>query len=143
MVEINEKDILSLEIRKGINLADEKFRESNINVLNDDDLYYLYNDITWQIIVSVMYYWERDNIIDIIYLANKNIDVNLLNGILNQIKKETYMYGLRIIKDSNNDFLYLYVDKVYNDEIYYVDDKLEKEKVRKSLGCKPYEGIVG
>lgn len=136
MVEINEKDILSLEIRKGINLADEKFREQNINVLNDDDLYYLYNDITWQIIVSVMYYWERDNIIDIIYLANKNIDVNLLNGLLNQIKKETSMYGLRIIKDPNNDFLYLYVDKVYNDKIYYVDDKKTRDDIKSYLEYK-------
>lgn len=136
MVEINEKDILSLEIRKGINLADEKFREQSINVLDDDDLYYLYNDITWQIIVSVMYYWERDSIIDIIYLANKNIDVNLLNGLLNQIKKETYMYGLRIIKDPKNNFLYLYVDKVYNDEIYYVDDKKTRDDVKLSLECK-------
>lgn len=136
MVEVNEKNILNLQIRKGINLAEEKFRKQNINVLNDEELYYLYNDITWQIIVSVMYYWEWDNIIDIIYLSNKNIDVNLLTELLNLIKKETYMYGLRIIKDPNNHFLYLYVDKIYNDEVYFVDDFYDREKIKASLGLK-------
>lgn len=136
MVEVNEKNILNLQIRKGINLADEKFRKQNINVLNDEELYYLYNDITWQIIVSVMYYWEWDNIIDIIHLSNKNIDVNLLTELLNLIKKETYMYGLRIIKDPNNHFLYLYIDKVCNDEVYFVDDFYEQDKIKKSLGRK-------
>lgn len=133
MNEINEKQILNLKIRQGIILAEDNFKKYNKYYLSDDDIY---SDIIWQIIISVMYYWEYDNIIDIICLNNKNIDTNLLNILLNLIKKETYKYGLRIIKDQNNNFLYLYIDKVYNNETYYVDDKNKMDDIEKSLESK-------
>lgn len=133
MIEINEKQILNLKIRQGIILAEDNFKKYNKYYLSDDDIY---SDIIWQIIIAVMYYWEYDNVIDIICLNNKNIDTDLLNILLNLIKKETYIYGLRIIKDSNNAFLYIYIDKAYNNEVYYVDDKNKKEDIEKSLGSK-------
>ena len=52
---------------------------------------------------------------------------------MNLIKKETYMYGLRIIKEPKNNFLYVYIDKVHNNEIYYVDDKKVRDDIKKSL----------
>lgn len=133
MIEIDEKQMLNLKIRQGIILAEDKFKKYNKYYLSDDDIY---SDIIWQIIISIMYYWEYDNVIDIIYLNYKNIDDNLLNILLNLIKKETYMYGLRIIKEQNNNFLYVYIDKAYNNEIYYVDDKNKIYDIEKSLGSK-------
>lgn len=133
MIEINEKQILNLKIRQGIILAEYNFKKYNKYYLSDDDIY---SDVIWQIIIAVMYYWEYDNVIDIICLNNKNVDTNLLNILLNLIKKETYKYGLRIIKDSNNAFLYIYIDKAYNNEVYYVDDKNKKEDIEKSLESK-------
>lgn len=133
MIEINEKQILNLKIRQGIILAEDNFKKYNKCYLSDDDIY---SDVIWQIIISVMYYWENNNVIDTIYLNNKNMDTNLLNILLNLIKKATYIYGLRIIKDQNNNFLYVYIDKVYNNEIYYVDDKKTINNIEKSLGSK-------
>lgn len=130
MIEIDEKQILNLNIRQGILSAEDNFKKYNKYYLSDEDIY---SDIIWQIIITVMYYWEYDNIIDIIYLNNKNIDTNLLNILMNLIKKETYMYGLRIIKEPKNNFLYVYIDKVHNNEIYYVDDKKVRDDIKKSL----------
>lgn len=130
MIEIDEKQILNLNIRQGILSAEDNFKKYNKYYLSDEDIY---SDIIWQIIITVMYYWEYDNIIDIIYLNNKNIDTNLLNILMNLIKKETYMYGLRIIKEPKNNFLYVYINKVHNNEIYYVDDKKVRDDIKKSL----------
>ena len=129
MVEVDEKQLLNLEIRKGIIIARDKFEKYHNYYLNDSDIYL---DIIYQIAISIMYYWEYNNIIDIIRINDTNIDINLLNKLLNMIKKETYMYGLRIIHVTNSNMLYIYIDKVYNN-IYYVDDYNAENEVRKSL----------
>ena len=119
MIEIDEKQMLNLKIRQGILSAEDNFKKYNKYYLTDDDIY---SDFVWQIIISVMYYWEYDNVIDIIYLNNKNIDTNLLNILINLIKKETYSLGLRILRKEN--LLYVYIDKVYNNKIYDIEKSL-------------------
>ena len=109
MKEINEQKVLNLEIRKGIIVARDKFEKYHNYYLSDSDIYL---DIICQIIISVMYYWEYNKIIDIIFINVKNLDNNLFNKLLNLIKKETYHLGLRIIRKQNC----LYASDLYNDQ---------------------------
>lgn len=132
MIEIKEKYILTMIIARGIRIATAKFKK--INKFRIRQIPIVYTDILEEIQKSVEYYNVFDNEIDIIYLDSKSIDDNLLNMLLNLLKAETYTCGLRIIKDSNNNFLYVYMDKVYNKNIYYVDDTKTKDQVKKSLG---------
>lgn len=134
MIKINEKYILRSEILIGIKYAIVKFKKINNCLIRQIPVVYI--DILEQIKKSVDYYDAFNNEIDVIYLDNKNIDDNILNMFLNLIKSETYKFGLRIIKAPNNDFLYVYIDKVYNNKIYYVDDKKARDDIKKSLGCK-------
>ncbi|MBQ4583692.1 MAG: hypothetical protein IJA94_02260 [Bacilli bacterium] len=124
MKEINEQKVLNLEIRKGIIVARDKFEKYHNYYLSDSDIYL---DIIDQIIISVMYYWEYNKIIDMIFINVKNLDNNLFNKLLNLIKNETYHLGLRIIRKQN--CLYLYINKIINKNIYFVESVKEEEAV--------------
>lgn len=140
MIKIDEKYILRGEIMIGINKAKWEFQK--IHKYNSRKGSVVYLDIIEQINDIISYYKLYkvfDNEIEIIYLDSKDIDDSVLNMLLNLIKKETYTLGLRFIKDPNNNFLYVYIDKVYNKNIYYVDDRKAEICVKKALGSKRYK----
>lgn len=128
MKEVDEAKILNLKIRQGITIARDKFEKYHNYYLSDNDIYL---DIIEQISISVIYHWEYNNIIDIIFINTQNLDDNLFNKLLNLIKKETYYFGLRIIRKTN--CLYVYIDKTINQNIYFVENLEEKDNIEKML----------
>jgi len=102
------------------------------NILNKkQDCYVdLYEQITTKIGKGL---FCEDNI-ETIYLS-ETLDENLLDIIINLIRKEIYGTGLKIVLNKDNRTIYMWYEGVINNKPYYVED--EKEiKVLKSLNYK-------
>ena len=105
MIKINEKSMIGIGLVNGIDAAMDKFEKIHSIQFgkNTKDPYALfYRDFVDLTESNSLYEGE----IEIFYLS-ENIDLKLLDVLLTLIRKETYTFGLRILRKEN--LLYVYI----------------------------------
>lgn len=134
MFKINEEILLGIELCNGIATARSEFKKINTfeSPLGQEDPYEILFSDFFEILrkEDLNFYDGKIQVINII----KEVDINLLESLLSFVRKYTHNLKLRVTKSKNNKHIYLCLDKVYNKQIYYVDNDLDAKKVYKSLG---------
>lgn len=130
MFKINEKSIIGIGLVDGLDSAMDNFLQINkvqFGKNTTDPFALFYRDFEDLISESNKLY---DGEIEIFYLS-ENIDLDLLDTFLTLIKRQTYPLGLRILRKQN--FLYIYLDRIINKEIYIVEDFNEQQKLKNTI----------
>ncbi len=130
MFKINEKSIIGIGLVNGLDSAMDNFLQINkvkFGKNTTDPFALFYRDFEDLISESNKLY---DGEIEIFYLS-ENIDLDLLDTFLTLIKRQTYPLGLRILRKQN--FLYIYLDRIINKEIYIVEDFNEQQKLKNTI----------
>lgn len=126
MLEIDEKDILCCVIDDAIvsiyGTMHQKYGKNNFC-----------SDFLSYILTIFQHEYIFENEIETFYIPN-TVEVDALEELLMLVKQKMYKFGLRIIKDDGNEFMYIYLDEVINDKPYYVDNIEKYDEIKKLLG---------
>ena len=132
MYVITEERNIIVGISEGIKMAMNEFRKDYPDIITktEEDPYRQF--ITTVLLITHCDEFRSGNIV-VHYIEYQKLDKHLLNVIISKIRKYTYNYGCRIKNDVSDQFIYVYLDKVFNKVEYYVDSKEEYEKIENSI----------